>query len=238
VSALPVQGGLNWGAKMTGNENILFKKDEAVSDAEIDRAVYRLLAAFYNYNPDKNFLEALLNLSAEDVAEEKIADALKSISEYARKAVDSEEMITELKRDWTRLFRGVSPDYGAKPPYEQLFMKSASLELISELAQEYICNGFAEYMEINNRHDYLGTELSYAAHLASLRITALETGNFEEYVKYQEMFDVFVRKHLSGWAEIFCKDAEKYATTDFYKGVLKFTALTITTEGVSDEFLF
>lgn len=223
---------------MTENNNIIFCKEEALSNAEIDRATFRLLAAFYNYNPDRNFIEALMNLTSGSVPMNGISSAVSMITKYACEAVRSDELVTELKRDWTKLFRGVAPDYGPKAPYEQLYVNSGSLKLISVLAQEYQCNGFAEYMEINNRHDYIGTELAYAAHLASLRLTAIETGNFEEYSKYQNMSDSFIENHPANWVGMFCEEAEKHAATDFYRGVLKLTFLTVTAKGGSDEFLF
>ncbi|MCD8569055.1 MAG: hypothetical protein LRY50_12320 [Geovibrio sp.] len=133
---------------MTENNNIIFCKEEALSNAEIDRATFRLLAAFYNYNPDRNFIEALMNLTSGSVPMNGISSAVSMITKYACEAVRSDELVTELKRDWTKLFRGVAPDYGPKAPYEQLYVNSGSLKLISVLAQEYQCNGFAEYMEI------------------------------------------------------------------------------------------
>ncbi|MGE4267261.1 MAG: molecular chaperone [Deferribacterales bacterium] len=208
-----------------------FNDETAINDAATDEAVFRLLAAFYNINPDMNLVKAVLKLTPEQISDAEIGKCITMIRDFASKVDEDESLLIELKRDWTKLFRGVAPDYGPKPPYEQLYVGSKGLEVISELADVYFANNYFEFFEINNRHDYIGTELAFVAYLSSLRRIAAESGNVTEYLRLSGLSEDFIRYHICHWAERFCEEAFKHCSTDFYRGVMHLTLSLINTKG-------
>ncbi len=200
--------------------------DVKMMQAEGDLDTFIMLAAFYNVNPDGKIIEAVKNIEPGDIDDEELKSALEKIVSYAEKTdPENEESLIEMKRDWTRLFRGVTPDYGPKPPYEQLHTASAGLDLLSVLAKIYVDNGYDGYEALGNRHDYLGVELDFLTALSGKRVEALGKNDEEEYDKYTVILEEFIDGHIAPWFPSFYEGAMKEAETDFYKGVLELTRL-------------
>lgn len=192
--------------------------EDANNDAgefESEQALFSLLAAFYNVNPDSELLEAVSELEDDGWDEPKLQNAVELM-----KSQTDEESILDLKRDWTKLFRGVSPDYGPKPPYEQLFSGGDIVEVAGALAKEYADYGFEVEGE---RHDYIGVELGFLVHLASLADAAYKKGDTEAFDTFAEEFDNFLEDHPKRWFSKFKDTALPHVSTDFYRGVLEFT---------------
>jgi TorA maturation chaperone TorD len=195
---------------------------DAVGNAgefESEQALFSLLAAFYNVNPDSELLEAVNELEDDGWDDPKLQNAVELMKSQT-KTVTDEEAILELKRDWTKLFRGVSPDYGPKPPYEQLFSGGDIVEVAGALAKEYADYGFGVEGE---RHDYIGVELGFLVHLAALADVAYKKGDTEAFDAFAEEFDNFLEDHPKRWFSKFKETSLPHASTDFYRGVLEFT---------------
>jgi TorA maturation chaperone TorD len=194
-----------------------------LTELETESAIFQLLAAFYNINPCGELVDAAKELVAEGIDDEGLAKAISLIVNYGGASAGDDEIL-ELKRDWTKLFRGVSPDYGPKPPYEELFSPWELTELMGELAKVYTANGFTPSGE---RHDYIGVELSFAAHLSALRVESFKEGDLESVERYGEILGEFLENHPKKWFKRFCDAAFPKVSTEFYRGVLQLTTLTI-----------
>jgi TorA maturation chaperone TorD len=190
----------------------------SIDDFKAEQAVFTILAAFYNNNPDVDMLKAVAGLDADGVMDDGELKAAVSLIKNSR------EDLLELKRDWTKLFRGVSPDYGAKPPYEQLFSGGEVAETVVGLAKIYTDYGLKPQEE---RHDYIGVEFAFLAIAAANAVEAYERGDSGAFADSAKAFKDFLENHPKRWFPNFKKAALPIASTDFYRGVLELTELLL-----------
>ncbi|MGE4266790.1 MAG: molecular chaperone [Deferribacterales bacterium] len=197
--------------------------------AENEAEVFTLLAAFYNINPDLNCVAAMRNIDIEGICDEDFRECFRKITDYAKDTAAGEESesLLDLKRDWTKLFRGVSPEYGPKAPYEALYVGDKGTQLFSELTQLYLDEGYCGYSDLKNRQDYIGIALEFAGFLALLKVNALNCGNTDEYDRLTGCLDSFVGRHIEGWFPMFYEEAQKHVKTEYFKGVLDLTMLML-----------
>ncbi|MFA6808155.1 MAG: molecular chaperone TorD family protein [Eubacteriales bacterium] len=135
------------------------------------------------------------------------------------------EVAQELAVDWTRLFRGIAPGYGPLPPYEAVYIGKDSQErctqIFLELNKEYSLHGLSVDCSCS-RPDYVGVQVAFLHYLCKHEIELLNQENYKEAQKIKTYYTKFATEHLDKWIVVFCKEAEKYAKTDFFKGLLKF----------------
>jgi TorA maturation chaperone TorD len=199
------------------------KLTEYFSDAVHDAEVFALLSAFYNTNPDLHMVESLSAIGIADIQDAEIKTELDIITTYASKAASdrSGDMITKLKVDWTKLFRGLSPDYGPKPPYEELY--GGGPETIYRLASFYTANDYHDYTEIDNRPDYIGTQLDF---LKTLALKKAQAADEEASTECERLDGVSARfaERVGRWFAKFAAEAEKHAETVFYKEAMRLSS--------------
>lgn len=199
--------------------------EKAANDAEI----FSLLAAFYNCNPKQSTIDGTRCLNTDEITDEDVKQAVLKIKNYAVSTFPhtNEEKLLNLKRDWTKLFRAVSPDYGPKAPYEEVYLAVKNSGLIKELAALYLDADYTRYAELNNRHDYIGVQLDFVAFLSFQRANALKENNLKNYNKLTDLSHDFTADHIASWFPKFCNEAFKHVRTDFYRGVLGLTYLAL-----------
>ena len=205
--------------------------------AQNEAALASLLAQFFLHNPDKTFAKALTHLAPEgfDFAP-GIEKAMRTIRESAEKIDAAEEKhqteseteaLLDLKRDWTKLFRGISPDYGPTAPYAFLFLKGTTVEMMKDLAALYIDGGYDGYQIVKDRIDYIGTCFQYLATVDLQIVTAIDEKLATEYTRLRLCRKVFLEEYLTPWVETFAERARKFVQTDFYGAVLDLTVEVI-----------
>src|SRR3972149_11901 len=123
--------------------------------------------------PDEQFVRSLRDEAFCPVLEElgQSADAHREITEGAALMrtylentgdFDHEELARQLGLDRTRLYRGVSPRSGVRPPYEALWIGTAGeADLLHELARIYREGGFTLKADVHDRLDYIGAQLNF-----------------------------------------------------------------------------
>lgn len=200
-----------------------------MNDARNDAEIFSLLAAFYNFNPTSKAVSAMRNLDPEGIEDSEVSEAVRKIRDHAMNTVtdDENESMLDIRRDWTKLFRGVAPDYGPQAPYEGLYKGEKGQKLLSDLASTYICKGYSEFGKMNNRQDYLGIELSFVAFLCLLRQNAAENGDKTACDKLTDTVEEFLSLHIRPWFGSFREEALKHVKTDYFKGVLDLTDLIL-----------
>ncbi|MCD8340414.1 MAG: molecular chaperone TorD family protein, partial [Burkholderiales bacterium] len=125
-------------------------------------------------------------------------------------ASDSEESkVLNLKRDWTKLFRGISPDYGPTPPYAALFLKEDPKKVMTGMVELYMDGGYDGFQKIHDRVDYIGTAFQYLSFINLLRINAARNKNALEYSRLSLCFDEFFNHYVKPWVNTFCDRADK-----------------------------
>jgi TorA maturation chaperone TorD len=198
------------------------RTSEAVNDAEI----FALLAALYNTNPNEQLVRSLSAIDAGSIEDAEIKAELERITEYAERtaADESGAMLTGLKVDWTKLFRGISPNYGPKPPYEELYC--GWQDTVPALAAFYTENGYHNYTEIDNRPDYIGTQLDFLKALALRKVQAADGENLSEYERLDAIFIKFAER-VKTWFAKFAAQAEKQSDTAFYTSVMRLSGMLL-----------
>ncbi len=164
-------------------------------------AVLRFFARVMEQAPDVEHLEELETVSSQMEEGKAFWDA--------NKDRDRKELSIELRVEWTKLFRGISPTYGPRPPYEFVYKKAAD-ESVTMLTMNnlYAKQGLSLSRDAHNRPDYLGFELEFAAFY-------LEEGTEEALGELQK----FIAGHLD-WVDEYCTDALTHAETGFYRWFL------------------
>lgn len=193
--------------------------------------LYGFLATLLNNPPNVELVRGLRDTDFVSMAALKkeegatdIAGALEEVSGYVVNASEmpENEVQQDLAVDWTRLFRGVSPNYGPPPPYEAVYNQThlSLSELFGEILSSYHEGGVTVRKDVANRPDYIGVEFEYLQIMGECQVDALEKGDQEEANRCRECAAKFIENHLGQWAGSFCDKAIPTAQTDFFLGVL------------------
>ena len=195
--------------------------------------LYGLLKSYFMTLPDAAMVresrsagfDTVLNtiIGDEDMNRDIVAGAVLMRTFLANTMETEPSKVAEmLGVDRTRLYRGVSPGYGPKPPYEIEWRGGLSrgTGVLQEIARVYARSGLALSEETRERLDYVGVELDYMQQLAGREATAWEAGQVDAARDALRMQDEFVREHLGAWAPEFVEEARKQAATDLYSGHL------------------
>jgi TorA maturation chaperone TorD len=193
--------------------------------------LYGFLAKLLNTPPNLELVRGLrqtdfvsMAASKKEVGATDIARALEEVSGYFMNAAEKpeKEVQQDLAVDWTRLFRGVSPNYGPPPPYEAVYHQThlALPELLMKILSSYHEGGVTVEKDAANRPDYIGVEFEYLQFLGEHEIEDLKQGDREEANRYRECAAHFLEDHLGQWAGLFCDKAIPMARTDFFLGIL------------------
>lgn len=205
-------------------ENKIATLPDSTDDIELEAALCALLSEFFVHNPDDTLFRALAELSPEDFdAFPAVERSLRVIIQNAHKAIENEAALLDFKRDWTKLFRGISPDYGPTAPYAFLFLKCNTTAMLSELAALYIDGGYDDYQNIRDRIDYIGTCFAYLKTVDLQRIHAVQEKNLREFMRLNLCREIFLRQFLLPWIHEFASRARKFVQTPFYSAVLNLT---------------
>jgi TorA maturation chaperone TorD len=185
-------------------------------------ALYDLLAAVFEHFPNR-LLPIIRNGELErflapcrDVGR-GFRRGLALVSSYGsaiRERPDA-EVLTELSVDRTRILRGTG-HADMLPPYEALYKKrKVLLDSALEVRRFYRRAGLLPDEAVRESADYLCVELDFMKQLCLREQTLREAGaEVRETVTLEEEF---LRIHLN-WAADFCREVEKHASTDFYRG--------------------
>lgn len=131
-----------------------------------------------------------------------------------------ESKILDLKRDWTKLFRGISPIYGPTAPYGLLYFKGNSNEAMSDIAALYIDGGYDHFLEVQDLVDYIGIGFHYLSFVLLQMVQMQKENQKVEFDRLGLCADRYFDCYFSDWIPKFCEEALKFAKTDFYKNVL------------------
>ena len=141
------------------------------------------------------------------------------------------ECLEDITVDHTRLMVGI----GTTPvvPWESVYFSDDHLlfqERTIDVRHWYQRFGLEVINKYHEPDDHIGLELAFMAHLATLGLTARESGDDKKFRFLLTMQREFLRKHLILWGPMWCDLLDEYARTDFYHGlalVVKGTLLEI-----------
>jgi TorA maturation chaperone TorD len=199
----------------------------------IRRGFYSLLSSVYIHIPEKKTLELEWETAAEllrfpqeggEEALQHIDKGLKLITSYgSRNDLLDERTLTNLSKDWTRLFRGVERD-GILPPYESLYRTGKLQEKPArEIHRLFSQMGIRVPDEWHQPQDYIGVELDFMRLLCSREFEAYEKQEKKFIVEVVKTEKSFIEHHLGAWAFKFCEKMGEQAREDYYRGIAKLT---------------
>lgn len=204
--------------------------------------LYRLLSSVYIQIPRRETIElswepALCLVGSSPVGTEEalqeIEKAVGLIKAFAsRESPLSEKSITDLSKDWTRLFRGVGRN-GLLPPYGSLYRTGRlQKEPLKEINRLFSRMGVRIPEEWHQPADYIGVELDFMRLLCQKERRAWEREEMDSAVEVVEIERSFVQNHLSLWMFDFCEKMLAQAREDFFKGVARLTMGLVKHDGI------
>ena len=130
-------------------------------------------------------------------------------------ANNSEPM--ELRKEFTRLFRGIRDGYGPPPPYESLYRPDIFPTDITEAILGYFHSGGLDAAKIcGEPPDFLATELRLLSLLAYQEHESSQNGNLEQCQFFSDLQTRFVQNHLLCWVPDYCQILIQESRVDFY----------------------
>jgi TorA maturation chaperone TorD len=216
-----------------GNADTFLSDETCRSLARCRGDLYHLLSAVYIHIPEKKTLEfawkpavELLSFPREggEEALQHIDKGLKLIKSYgSRNNLLDEKTVTNLSKDWTRLFRGVERD-GILPPYESLYRTGKLQEKPArEIHRLFSQMGIRVPDEWHQPQDYIGVELDFMRLLCFREFEACEKQEKKSIVEAVKAEKSFVEHHLGAWTSNFCKKMGGQAREDYFRGIAKLT---------------
>jgi TorA maturation chaperone TorD len=200
--------------------------------AQARASMFALLAAFTNRRPDLVFLQNLraagihqfLEVFIEQETPSRTQNGLQELGVFLEETLkrDEKELTDELAVEWTRLFRGLRPGYGPKPPYGYLYQKTrlTELEYLRKISESYAQHGAEIDPSQANRPDYIGLQLSFLSFLHQKASDAYQQELISTASQIEQSARDFFNIEFAPWVLAFCQEAESQVKSGFYHGFL------------------
>ena len=189
---------------------------------------YFILSNIYMQVPGKDFSMALereilpsfaaLREKAAEKGWTRVLEALHLTEEGAQGK--------DLAQEFTRLFRGVRPGYGPKPPYESLYRgeKTVMGDIAGEVKTRYKEAGLSVEARFKGEPpDHISFELFFLSHLHLIEDELRKEKKSQDAEGIAAQRRSFVEEHASRWVPAFCDAIIEAADTKFYKGIASLT---------------
>lgn len=189
-------------------------------------ATYQLLARFFRVEVDQDFLDLLHKMEyPTDTGNEDIDEGYRLICSYISHA--GEAILQDLAKDYVRCFIGLGNDsYSAAYPYESVYTSPRRLmmqDARDEVLVIYRAAGLEKTPEWREGEDHISLELEYEQIMGQRALDAYEKGDNDACIRYLVRQRNFLQDHLCNWYPMMAEDLQKFATTDFYRGVGRLT---------------
>lgn len=188
--------------------------------------LYRFLERIYKVEVDQILLEQLKEMSFPTDCGEELCKGYRVIEAYLRDA--GADQLTDLAVDYARAFlgAGIVDSAVVAYPYESVYTSSKGLimqEARDQVLAIYRAKGLSKEESLEFPEDHIALEFEFMAYLCQETEQALEAKDWP--VVSALLIDQldFLNQHLLNWVPQFCTDIEKFAETQFYKGVGKVT---------------
>lgn len=203
------------------------KKSEYLAIMGNRENLYRFLGRLYKVEVDHQLLEQMkvMNFPVE-CSESQLSEGYGILKEYLRNHVN--DPLNDLAVDYAKVFLGAGISEGSAAfPYESVYTSEKKImmqEARDEVMAIYAVKGLSKNHEkTDSFEDHVALELEFMAFLCHETHNLIEVEGADEILSsLKEQID-FLKQHLLNWVPRFCNDIEKYADTDFYKGIAKIT---------------
>jgi TorA maturation chaperone TorD len=210
--------------------------------SKIRRDLYGLLSSAYIQLPEKKIFELKWEPAFEllkypqkrgEKAITQIQNGVNLVMPFgSKKGQIDEEVLTNLSRDWTRLFRGVVRD-GILPPYESLYRTDKLHKKPSqEVNRLFSKMGIRVPEEWHQPSDYIGVELDFMRLLCEREEEERKNIEMDALRQVLKLEYSFIEEHLALWVPLFCEKMFQQAHADYYRGVARLTTGLVAYDGI------
>lgn len=186
--------------------------------------LYMFLSHLYLMEVDAEMLQDLKMIAfPEGDYEEELAEGYKLM----KRAIDaySEKDLEQLAADYAATFlaAGIAQGNGAFP-YESVY--TSRRKLVGQEARSRAADMYCQFgLKLGKPvfkipEDHISVEFDFMAYLCGQWASAGDSDKRKDILEFQKRF---FEEHLYNWVLLLGADAERYATTDFYKGLAKIT---------------
>lgn len=200
-------------------------------------ASYGMLSRLYREEVNREYYEELISLKfPAHTGNADVDSGYRLLCGYLSQA--HPDVIMDLAVDYTRTFLGSGTNgYSAAYPFESVY--TSPKRLLMQAARDevlviYRAAGLSKKPSWKDGEDHIALELEYMQIMGQRALAALERGDEEGSSVMLELQKLFLDAHLLSWFPMMAADMEKFAKTDFYKGL---AALTMGVLANDREFL-
>ena len=204
------------------------EKNEAIGTDELakmmdDRAAtYNFLARLYRVEVDEPLLESLRTTRFPlRTGNKEINLGYRLMREYLGNAWENAK--TELAVDYVRSFIGHgNTAYSCAYPYESVYTSARRLlmqDARDEVVLIYRSAGKDKASDWTDPEDHIALELEFEGFLCSKAAEALRAGDEDGALSFVLQQRNFLEDHLISWTPMMLADLDRFAKTDFYKGL-------------------
>lgn len=187
---------------------------------------YTFFARVYRVEIDEALLKNMAEvLSFDEEATGSFGEGAREVNQYL--AALSPASLLDLKVDYARLFLGAGVSTSeAAYPYESVYTSEGHLvmqdsyEAMVKLLRK---KGLAPANGSVEPADHIAFELEYMARLIEQGTVFAQQGDEQSVRKNIAEQAAFLSEHLLNWVPGFVADLERYASSDFYRGIGKMT---------------
>jgi TorA maturation chaperone TorD len=209
--------------------------------AKARRGLYGLLSTSYIQLPEKKLHELKWEPAVEllrhpqkrnEGALTQIRNGLNLVKSYgSEKGRNDEEILKNISKDWTRLFRGVVRD-GIVPPYESLYLpKKLRRNPAQQINRLFSEMGIQVPEEWHQPADYIGVELDFMRLLCEREEQERAKMDRDALRQVLKLEYSFLEEHLTLWVPLFCEKMFQQAHEDYYRGVSRLTTGLVRYDG-------
>ncbi len=204
------------------------EKNEAIGMQDLakmmdDRAAtYNLLARLYRVEVDEELLERLRTTRFPlRTGNKEINLGYRLIRDYLGNAWENAK--TELAVDYVRSFIGHgNTGYSCAYPYESVYTSGRRLlmqDARDEVVLIYRSAGKDKAPDWTDPEDHIALELEFEGFLCARAAEALRAGDEDGAFAFAVQQRNFLEDHLVSWTPMMLADLDRFAKTDFYKGL-------------------
>lgn len=211
--------------------------ESLISLIESRATTYGLLARLYQTEVDETLLHELHALRfPTKTGNVKIDEGYQLLATYLSNLWD--HSVDDLAIDYARIFIGQGIDaYSAAYPFESVYTSEKRLmmqDARDEVLAIYRSMDLDKKKSWKEGEDHIAVELEFEKVLSERTLTALQENDEDKAFSLLSTQLNFLNDHLLSWVPMMTEDMQKFAKTDFYRGLAFLTEGFLETD---EEFL-
>lgn len=185
-------------------------------------AMYKFLARMFQVEVDQEFYDFVCSMAfPAHTGNADVDDGQRLICSYL--STPRTGVLTELAVDYTRTFIGAGNDgYSAAYPFESVYTSPKRLLMQGardEVLVIYRANGIDKSDSWKDGEDHIALELEFMQIIGERLLDAFRSGQDEQVDGLLQTQRHFLEDHLLAWYPMMAADIDRFAKTDFYRGL-------------------